>query len=503
MLLHDYIRRSARTTPDKIALVCGPSRITYSDLVTSSSAFAGYLFDEGLKKGDRVAIMIDSSPEAVISIFGTLQAGGCIVVVNPATPGERLGYILQNCGAQFLVASADKRARIEQAKLLCANPPITVWTGMDDDKQQGANFSNILIDQRPSPEVRLIDMDLAAIIYTSGSTGRPKGVTLLHRNIDCAVDGIAEYLENNCEDVILALLPLSSSYGLLQVLVTCKTGGRVVLEKGLGYPYEIIKRINEEGVTGFAGAPTMWAIILKLDGLENEKFPSLRYISNAAAAMPASFVPRLKKIFPKTKLFLMHGLTECLRTTYLPPSEVETRTTSVGRGMSNIELWIGDADGRKLPPGQVGEMFVRGSSVMPGYWNDPEETAKALIPGAYPWEKFLRTRDLFTMDQEGYFYFVARADELIKCRGEKVSPIEVEDVIYALEPVQEVRVIGVPDEVLGRAVKAEIVLKEGRILSAQEVKVQCRQHLEDFKVPSAVEFVPCLPKTQAGKIKRS
>jgi len=196
-------------------------------------------------------------------------------------------------------------------------------------------------------------------------------------------------------------------------------------------------------------------------------------------------------------------LTECLRTTYLPPDEIDTRSTSVGSGMTNLELWVEDADGRRLPPGHVGEMIVRGSTVMQGYWNDPEGTAKALIPGRYPWEKVLRTRDLFTMDEDGYFHFVARSDELIKSRGEKVSPIEVEDVIYTIEGVQEVRVIGVPDAVLGQAIRAEIVLKEGRSLEQQEVKAHCRRFLEDFKVPQSVEFVASLPKTQGGKIKRT
>jgi acyl-CoA synthetase (AMP-forming)/AMP-acid ligase II len=367
---------------------------------------------------------------------------------------------------------------------------------------EGVRFSHILDEHHPPAAVRLIDNDLAAIIYTSGSTGKPKGVTHLHGNINTAVEAIAEYLGNTSDDVILGVLPLSSSYGLLQVLVTFWTGGKVILERGFGYPYEIIKRIKDEKVTGFAGAPTIWAIILRLDGLEKEDFSSLRYITNAAAAMPASFVPRLRKCFPTTKIFLMHGLTECLRTTYLPPDEVETRTTSVGTGMRNIELWVEDADGRRLPPGQVGEMIVRGSTLMAGYWNDPEGTAKALIPGPYPWEKVLRTRDLFTMDEEGYFHFVARSDELIKSKGEKVSPNEVEDVIYTLEAVNEARVIGVPDPVLGQAIKAEIVLKEGRELSVQEVKAHCRRFLEDFKVPQSVEFVGSLPKTQGGKIKR-
>jgi acyl-CoA synthetase (AMP-forming)/AMP-acid ligase II len=208
-------------------------------------------------------------------------------------------------------------------------------------------------------------------------------------------------------------------------------------------------------------------------------------------------------VFPTTKIFLMHGLTECLRTTFLPPDELETRATSVGRGMRNIELWIEDADGQRLGPGHVGEMIVRGSTLMAGYWNDPEGTAKALIPGPLPWEKVLRTRDLFRMDEDGYFHFVARSDELIKSRGEKVSPIEVEDVIYTIDAVNEVRVIGVPDPILGQAIRAEIVLKEGRTLTPQEVKAHCRRFLEDFKVPQAVEFVSSLPKTQGGKIKRS
>ena len=503
MLLHEYLTRSARLTPDKVALVCGQVRSTYGDLAAAAGSFAGFLVGQGLRKGDRVAVYIDSSPETVIAIFGVLQAGGCLVVINPATQAERLGYILENCNAMSLVCGVEKRAQVQQAVASCSVRPITIWTGAGEEGEEGVSFSRIRTEARPSPDIRLVDNDLAAIIYTSGSTGKPKGVTLLHRNLNTAVECIAEYLENNADDVILGVLPLSSSYGLLQVLVTFWTGGRVVLEKGFGYPYEIIKRMKEEKVTGLAGAPTIWAIILRLEGLEKEDFSSLRYITNAAAAMPASFVPRLRKVFPTTKIFLMHGLTECLRTTFLPPDELETRATSVGRGMRNIELWIEDADGQRLGPGHVGEMIVRGSTLMAGYWNDPEGTAKALIPGPLPWEKVLRTRDLFRMDEDGYFHFVARSDELIKSRGEKVSPIEVEDVIYTIDAVNEVRVIGVPDPILGQAIRAEIVLKEGRTLTPQEVKAHCRRVLEDFKVPQAVEFVSSLPKTQGGKIKRS
>ena len=502
MLIHEYLSRAAERYPDKIAVVCGKQRISFELLHRRAKNFAAFLLTQELTKGDRVAVFIDSSIDAVIAIFGVLEAGGCLVIVNPSTHPDRLGFILNDAGAKFIVAASEKLAAVEQASRQCAVPPGLIVTGAIDADETRASFEQASTTDLPFAPQKIIDADLAAIIYTSGSTGKPKGVTHLHRTIDVVVDAVAEYLEHGPDDVILGVLPLSSSYGLLQVLVTFFTGGRVVLERGFGYPYEIIQRMKEEGVTGFAGAPTVFAIILRLEGLEQEDFSRLRYITNAAAAMPPSFIPQLRKIFPSTKIFLMHGLTECLRTTFLPPDEVDAKPTSVGSGMKNVELWLEDAAGNRVPPGHVGEMMVRGSNLMQGYWNDPEGTAKALKPGRYPWEKTLRTRDLFMTDEDGYFHFVAREDELIKSRGEKVSPVEVEDVLYRLEAVHETRVIGVPDVVLGQAIRAEIVLKENHTLSVQEVKSHCRKNMEEFKVPQHIEFVPSLPKTQGGKIKR-
>lgn len=502
MLLHDYIVRSAQATPGKIGLVCGRSRTAYGELAAAAGSWAGYLVDSGLAKGDRAAVYLENSPEAVTAIFGILQAGGCIVIVNPSTQAKRLGFILENCGAKFLVAAREKAPTVADALSQCSVPPRVLWAG-EGDVPGGVDFGDVCREKRAAPVVRVTDDDLAAIIYTSGSTGVPKGVTMLHRNVDAAVRIVGGYLANNPDDIILSVLALSASYGLLQLLVTFMTGGCLVLEKGAGYPYEIVKRIKDERVTGFAGTPTLFAILLTLEGLEKEDFSHLRYVTNAAAALPASFVPKLRAIFPHTKIYLMHGLTECLRTTFLPPEEVDRRPTSVGRGMPGVELWIEGPDGKKLGAGEVGELMVRSPTVMQGYWNDPEGTAKTLKPGRNPQDTVLRTHDLFTMDKEGYFHFVARADELIKCRGEKVSPIEVEDAVYLLDAVQETRVIGVPDPVLGQAIKAEIVLKEGRTLVVQEVKAHCRRNLEDFKVPQMVEFVASLPKTAGGKIKRS
>ncbi len=324
-------------------------------------------------------------------------------------------------------------------------------------------------------EEKLIDEDLAAIIYTSGSTGQPKGVVHLHRTIHTACESIAGYLEHTADDVILSFLPLSSSYGLLQVLVTFMKGGSVVLRPHLGMAYDVIHTIQKEKITGFAGAPTVFAIFSRMATTDPESVASLRYITNAAAAMPPSFVPRLRKLFPSTKIFLMHGLTECLRTTYLPPEEIDSRVTSVGKGMENVELWIEDESGNRLGPGGVGEMMVRGACVSPGYWNAPEETARRLGPGRYPWERTLRSGDIFRMDEDGYFHFVARADEVLKVKGEKVSPVEVEEVIYHLPAVAETRVIGVPDELLGQLIRAEIVLLPGQTLTVQQVKTHCKE----------------------------
>ena len=204
----------------------------------------------------------------------------------------------------------------------------------------------------------------------------------------------------------------------------------------------------------------------------------------------AEFHSQTQEGVPHAKIYLMHGLTEVLRTTYLPPDEIDTRPTAVGRGMSNVELYIEDPDGKRLGPGEVGELCVRGANVMQGYWNDPEATSKVLLPGHYPWERVMHSGDLFTMDKDGYFHFVARMDDVIKSRGEKVSPLEVENVLYSLDPVFECRVIGVPDPILGQAIRAEIVLKEGQILTERQVKAYCKEHLEDFKTPTIVAFVP-------------
>ena len=502
MLVHDYLDRTARSLPDTVALVSGERRLTYGELQLRAAGFRNWLLSRGLKKGDRVAIYLENTPECVVAIFGALGAGGCLVILNPATVLSRLQYILQDSGASFLIVPGEKAAEIQKAMPAPDAITIVAVEGSAPLPDGVHQFAAATLSGNPDPFL-INGNDLAAIIYTSGSTGQPKGATHLHRTVDAAVESIIEYLGNSEQDVILSFLPLSSSYGILQLLCTFRTGARLVLEKGFGFPYEVVQKIQTERVTGMAGAPTVWALLTKLEGVSPSAFESMRYITNAAAALPATFIPRLRRMFPQTRIFLMHGATECFRTTFLPPEEVETRPTSVGRGMPNIELWLEDADGRRLPLGEEGEMVARGPSVMVGYWGNAGATARVLTPGVYPWEQTFHTGDTFRTDLEGYFYFVARKDEIIKSRGEKVSPVEVEDVIYKIEQVAEVRVVGVPDPILGHAIRAEIVWKGEPTMTPHDVKVHCRKYLEDFKTPTMVEFVKHLPKTAGGKIKRT
>ena len=279
-----------------------------------------------------------------------------------------------------------------------------------------------------------------------------------------------------------------------------KFGGTVVLEQSFAYPYEIIKQMVKERVTGFPGVPTMFAILLQMDDLKKYDLSSLRYITNTAASLPVEHIQRLRGAFTQAKLYSMYGLTECKRVSYLPPEELDRRPGSVGRGMPNEEVWVVDGNGNRVGPGIVGELVVRGSNVMRGYWGDPETTDRVLRPGPIPGEKVLYTGDLFKTDEEGFLYFVGRKDDMIKTKGERVSPKEVENTLYSLEGIVEAAVIPVPDEILGQAIKAYIVRRNGFPLTEKDILKHCKNELEEFAIPKYIEFRSSLPKTSSGKI---
>ena len=323
---------------------------------------------------------------------------------------------------------------------------------------------------------------------------------LTHLNMVSAATSITGYLENREDDIILNVLPLSFDYGLYQVLMAFKFGGTVLLGKSFTFSFQVIQEMIREKVTGFPLVPTILAILLGLKDLDKFDFSNIRYISNTAAALPPAHIAELRKIFPHVRIFSMYGLTECKRVSYLPPEEIDRRPTSIGKGMPNEEVWIVDEQGKRVGPHTVGELVVRGSHVMRGYWGLPEETVRALKPGNYPGEMVLYTGDLFKMDEEGFLYFVGRKDDLFKSRGERISPKEIEHCLCAHEGVAETAVIGVPDEILGMAIVAYLSSKEGFQLDEKRILKHCKENLEEFMIPKYIRIMTRLPKTPNGKI---
>ncbi|HWR97491.1 MAG TPA: AMP-binding protein, partial [Candidatus Methanoperedens sp.] len=352
----------------------------------------------------------------------------------------------------------------------------------------------------PRPGTGIIDLDLAAVIYTSSSTGPAKGVMLSHLNMVSAVHSINTYLMNTESDVILDMLPISFDYGLYQVLLAFQAGATVILEKPFVFMNEALDLIESERVTGFPGVPTVFAMLLGMKDLGRRDLSSLRYLTNTAAALPAAHIRRLRELVPRAAIFSMYGLTECKRVSYLPPEQIDVRPDSVGKAMPNVEVSVVDEAGERLGPHRVGELVIRGSNVMLGYWEMPEETSACLRPGRYPGERILRTGDLFRTDDEGYLYFVGRRDDIIKSRGEKVSPREIETVIHGFPGVGEVAVVGVPDPVLGEAVKVFATLAQDSTLTAEGILRLCAASLESVQMPRSVEVVKALPRTPSGKV---
>jgi amino acid adenylation domain-containing protein len=500
-----FLEASAAERPDKVALVCGGRRFTYTEIDRAANRLAHGLLAAGVTRGDRVAIYLENSVEAVVGVFAALKAGGVFMVINPTTKADKLAFILNNSRAAALLTDARRRALVATIVGRTPHTGIVVQAGPPGPPGPLAGKSELSFEDLTSPERddskpdnRCIDIDLAALIYTSGSTGAPKGVMLTHLNIVAAATSITTYLNNVSDDVILDVLPLSFDYGLYQVLMAFKVGATLVLERSFTYPHAVLETAVAEGVTGLPIVPTLSALLLQLD-LRKYDLSRVRYVTNTAAALPTTHILELRRLLPHAQIFSMYGLTECKRVSYLPPDQIDMRPTSVGRGMPNEEVFIVDERGNRLAHG-VGELVIRGSNVMKGYWEMPEETNRMLRPGLLPGERVLYSGDLFRMDEEGYLYFLGRKDDIIKTRGEKVSPREVENVLYELPAIAEAAVVGIPDPVLGQALKAVLTLKEGATLTAQSVLLHCTERLENFMVPKVVEFRQAMPKTTTGKI---
>jgi amino acid adenylation domain-containing protein len=450
--------------------------------------------------------MLENGIELAIAVFGALKAGAVFMVLHPGMKHSRLAKILEDAEPAAMVA--DQIRMREQAGVVAeaASMRCVVWA---DDKAQPLssrirtiNWSDLAGYRDTAVPSEATEDDLATIIYTSGSTGQPKGVMCAHSSMVAVTGSVNAYLENTADDVILNGLPMSFGYGLYQMFLAFQVGARVVIEKNFAFPARTIALLRQEGITALPGVPTFFALLLQYPELLREEFPKLRYLTNAAAALPSNHLRRIRETFPGALFFSMYGQTECKRVCYLPPEELDRRPSSVGIAIPNTRVCVVDESGEPVPPGEVGELVVYGPHVMQGYWRSPELTARRFGTGSVPGERALYTGDLFRMDEEGFLYFVARKDDIIKCKGEKVSPVEIENVVCELEGVSQAAVVGVPDPLLGQAIRLVVVPSEGSTLTERDVRSHCARNLEDFMMPKYIEFVQDLPRNENGKVNR-
>lgn len=510
-LLHELPLLAADRTPEAPALLDGARRLDYAGLAQRIRAFAGALAAFGVGRGERVGIYLDKRLETVVASFGAPAHGAVFVPINPLLKPEQVGYILRDCNVRVLVTSSERLAALEETLAGCADlrhvlvvnaagtpdrpGPIAVH-GWDDALQAGAGASH-----------RVIDTDVTGILYTSGSTGKPKGVVLSHRNMVAGAKSVASYLGNHRDDVLLAALPLSFDAGFSQLTTAFHAGARVVLLNYL-LPRDVVNAVAAHGVTGLTAVPPLWIQLTQVKWSDGAG-ATLRYFANTGGRMPFETLKALRGLLPQARPFLMYGLTEAFRATYLPPEEVDRRPDSIGKAIPNAEILVLRPDGSECGPGEPGELVQRGALVAQGYWNDAEKTAERFrpLPGRAPGlmlpEVAVFSGDTVRRDEEGFLYFIGRRDEMIKSSGYRISPSEVEEVLYATQLVGECAAFGLPHPTVGEVVAVVVTARDGAAFDLTRLQALCRERLPAYMVPAQIELrAGPLPRNANGKIDR-
>ncbi len=511
VLIHDFIFRSAQRTPEAEALVYGKQRLDYRSLAALTTDTASALLRAGLQRSERVAVYTEKRIENVAAMFGASAAGGVFVPVNPLLKPEQVAYILADCNVRVLVTSHDRLRQLAGALSLC--PDLRTILVVDVKGELPAVPHVEVLDwtaalaataAAPAPH-RCIDADMAAILYTSGSTGKPKGVVLSHRNMVAGAESVASYLENTAADRLLAVLPLSFDYGLSQLTTAFSVGATAVLINHL-LARDVLRAVVAERITGLAAVPPLW---IQLAPLEWPADCTLRYLTNSGGAMQRPTLDALRAALPNARPFLMYGLTEAFRSTYLPPSELDRRPDSMGKAIPNAEVQVLRPDGSECAPGEPGELVHRGALVSLGYWNDVAKTAErfkkvvSVHHGLTLTEMAVWSGDTVRKDEEGFLYFISRNDEMIKTSGYRVSPSEVEAVVYGVDAVAEAAAIGVAHPTLGQAIVVMAHLKAGAALDDAALLAACKPHLPAYMLPAKIIIAPApLPRNPNGKIDR-
>jgi long-chain acyl-CoA synthetase len=545
-LVHDFLEDSAARLPDKDAVFYLGKWHKYQEIEERANALAHLLIGLETKKGDRVALFIENSPEYVITYYAILKAGGITVALNTENTAADVGYIVRDCGVRFFVTNEkqfakigqalDERRPVEQVLLWkeagggtraraigapaerpgaliaagdlrqgpdtsVANPKPGIATGpmTDSPSVPVLPLPELLGGQsKQKPDAPLTGQDIASIVYTSGSTGKPRGATLSHLNIVSNVQSIVEYLRLTADDRIMVVLPFHYIYGKSLLNTHFAVGGSVVIDNRFIYPAAVLQTMREQAVTGFAGVPSTFTILLNRSLLKGQRFPSLRYVTQAGGAMAPAVQKEVARAFAPAKLFIMYGATEAsARLSYLDPADLPKKWGSIGKAIPGVELFVADENGHPLGPGQQGEIVARGPNIMRGYWGQPEETKRVLRNGLY------FTGDIGVMDEEGFLFVVGRTWDMIKVGGNRVSAKEIEEALYEHPAVAEAAVIGVPDDLLGEVPKAFVVLKPGAPkVSEEQFREFLGERVAPYKTPKVMVFADSLPKNEAGKIQK-
>jgi acyl-CoA ligase (AMP-forming) (exosortase A-associated) len=508
-LVHHLLERSAARFADKEAFVCGGRRLTFGEAQARIAALASGLREAGVRRGDRVGVLLEPCVELPLSLLAVSKAGGVFVPVNATLLSNQVAHIVRDCGMRALIVSAEKLQPVSHVVRQTGSLEFVVVVGEAVrcvDKPAYA-FEELQKAETQGPwEERCISHDLAALLYTSGSTGKPKGVMVSHSQLMAGASIVSTYLEIGERDRLLAVLPFSFDAGLNHLMTSIQQAAALVM-MSFRFGREIVDAWSRERITGMGGVPSLWSLITQLSsGLHRQEFPHLRYISNTGGAMPQKVLSVLRTRLVGTRIYLMYGLTEAFRSTYLPPEELDRRPTSIGRAIPNTEILVLNESGQVCKAGEVGELVHRGPTVSMGYWGQPELTARVLRPhpllaaDVAAGERVCYSGDLVKMDEEGFLYFVGRRDALIKSAGYRISPTEVEEVLFESGKLREAAVIGLPDEVLGQVIKALVVPREGVEVKGEELVDFCARRLPRYMVPKFVEIVGDLPKTTSGKV---
>ena len=508
-LIHHMLRASAARSADKEAIVSGSARLSYADVWRHVCGLASGLRRLGMARGDRIGVYMEPSQDQALSILAVSRAGGVFVPINEVLFPDQVTHIANDCGMRGLITSQSKLERVREV-LPDANLDFVVVSGegtLPDLSLEVQSFAELSEQAVPDDwRESSIGKDLAALIYTSGSTGRAKGVMLSHEQIMAGSAIVSSYLGITHEHRTLAALPFSFDAGLNQLMTAMQHGATVVIKPFL-FARQLVETLVDEEITGMGGVPPLWSLMAQpSSSLRKHEYPHLRYISNTGGAMPVSVLEALRKNLPDTKVFLMYGLTEAFRSTYLPPEELDKRPTSMGKAIPDTEILVVNDDGELCEPEEVGELVHRGPTVSMGYWGQPELTAKSIRPhpllspelGAA--EKVVYSGDLVKTDEEGFLYFVARRDAMIKSAGFRISPTEVETVLFQTGRLREAAVVGLPDEILGQSIKAFVVPRDGDTVDAEALIAFCSERMPRHMVPKTVESMDSLPKTGSGKI---